>query len=86
MSDDQSIYQEVLAERTRQDKQWGGPEHDDSHDDTQWLMFIDYQMDRCYLHPDEVRNRLVKIAALAFAAIESLDRKNAASNRSPRKI
>lgn len=75
---------EVLAERKRQDAQWGGPAHDDEHAALEWLSFIDNQTDKAiretagWLHESsiapDVRVRLVKIAALAVAAIESIDR------------
>lgn len=41
MSDKQySIYQEFVAERERQDEQWGGPSHDDNHYGSDFLTFI----------------------------------------------
>lgn len=75
------IVDEIDAERDRQDAQWGGPEHDDEHTVGHWFNFIDYQSDRWEESTSiaESRERLVKIAALAIAGIESIDR-----NRSPR--
>lgn len=70
----------VLAERNRQDQQWGGPEHDDTHDFEYW----------CGAIRERVRERdegelemldtaaeaklLIQTAALALAALESLCR------------
>lgn len=84
------VFDEVGDERKRQDEQWGGPEHDDAHALRDWLTFIEKQVGAArmrqedqnsrpdiaggYLHVPELRRRLVKIAALAVAGIESIDR------------
>lgn len=68
----------VLAERKRQDMQWGGPAHDDTHSAWDWADYIRKQADLAEQPvaqpPGQFRERMVKIAALAFAAIESHDR------------
>lgn len=64
------VLAEVVAERGRQNKQWGGAEHDDEHGPDEFLGFIRRQVSK----DGDVRERLIKIAALAVAAIESLDR------------
>jgi hypothetical protein len=83
-----AIIAEIHAERDRQGAEWGGPEHDDTHNLAEWFDFIEHQ-DRQYmkfvrdhceeqqetLFQAEARNRFIKIAALAIAAMESLDRK-----------
>jgi hypothetical protein len=79
----QKIFMEVLAERQAQDAQWGGPAHDDEHSGWDWNRYIQYQL-RCaesILHgvpgpkPEGTwRGRMIKIAALAIAAVESRDR------------
>lgn len=80
-----SLYGEIDAERRRQDGQWGGPEHDDQHDSAEWGNFIARQLGkdatiRNRYQPGtpeftaERRERLVKIAALAVAGIEAIDR------------
>jgi len=77
-----NVFNEIKVERVRQDAQWGGPDHDDKHDGYDWVRYINRQTSRALdalLHPrtaeaDEYRQRLVKIAALAVAAIESHDR------------
>ena len=76
---------EVLAEmhdeRLWQIKHWG-PAHDQGHDLEDWLGLIDQRMTK--LHGDEVitplrrRFLLIKIAALAAAAVEALDNEEAA--------
>jgi hypothetical protein len=68
---------DVLKERRCQDVKWGGPAHDDEHVPEDWERFI---MKRIPVEskPDETfRLRMVQIAALALAAVESFDRKKA---------
>ena len=72
----------VLQERDEQDKQWGGSAHDDKHELHDWVHYIQKQADGVSyqtifpeVNVDNVRRHYVKIAALALAAIESIDRK-----------
>lgn len=74
-----SIFNEISKERRRQDEKWGGPKHDDEHstaDFCRWIKnyagWADQMADMRSF--DKARNRLVQIAALAVAAIESIDR------------
>jgi hypothetical protein len=80
-----AVLGEVAVERARQDAQWGGPAHDDTHDPGDWMEFVGQQLEKfaCqmmlrgqsyYMTPD-ARQRFVKIAALSIAAVESMDRK-----------
>ena len=70
------IFAEIVEERHKQDAQWGGPDHDDSHDDVDWIRYIEYQLSSISAYPDPItRERYLKVAALAVAAISSLDRK-----------
>jgi hypothetical protein len=68
----------VIAERVRQDRQWGGSENDNANTFADWLKLIDKQASYAALSHYPIalnyRERMVKIAALAVAAIESLDR------------
>jgi hypothetical protein len=78
---------EIEAERARQDAQWGGPAHDDEHSLWDWFGYIKRQVtlagfgaEWAHLRGKSItssmqRERLIKIAGLAVAAIESLDRK-----------
>lgn len=70
---------DVLLERLRQDSKWGGIEHDDQHEPFFWCQLIqDYAgwarvmagMDS----PEKYRRRMIQVAALACAAVESHDR------------
>ena len=67
------IYKEITKERKAQDKKWGGKKHDASHTPDDWNMFIAKQVGRFYRNKKQARSRFVKIAALAVAAIESID-------------
>ena len=78
-----TIFEQLVEERHSQDRQWGGPEHDDEHTRREWLGFIEEHATRArktigrgqrVIDVDEYRRRLVVIAALAVAAIEAHDR------------
>lgn len=76
-----SVYDDIKAERQRQDEKWGGPEHDDLHHEGDWVEFILEHANKALVGPGVhlaslagYRRRLVEVAALAVAAIESLDR------------
>jgi hypothetical protein len=72
---------DIRAERERQDKQWGGPAHDDEHTTGDFIGYVQRQCNLASLQlgePAVSRSRFVKIAALAVAAIESIDRKTKA--------
>ena len=67
-----SIWEEIQAERDKQDKQWGGPTHDDIHNPSDWRDFIEWQSHKS--KNTGFREAMIKIAALAIAAIEWSDR------------
>jgi hypothetical protein len=78
---DAKVLSEIIHERAAQDAEWGGAAHDDTHGPGEWLEYISHQLDQADAaasFPDEVawsvRDRLIKIAALSVAAIESIDR------------
>lgn len=75
----ENVLREIGAERRRQDAKWGGSKHDDLHSTAEFVQLIeDYAgwartmagMNR----PDKARARLVQVAAIAVAAVESIDR------------
>lgn len=68
------VYAEIRAERERQDAQWGGPPHDDKHSLFDWREYRIKFENRAVFDRERRRDALVKIAALAVAEIESLDR------------
>jgi len=77
------ILAEIVVERGRQDAKWGGHAHDDTHDDWVWGKIIHNHTARLRrptqgYTPENYRQILVEIGALAVAAIESYDRRHAA--------
>jgi hypothetical protein len=75
----QTTIDDILVERTFQDHQFGGADHDDRHDWFDWRGLIYHQLSNLSMEGTDHarRDRLVKVAALAVAAIESMDRKKA---------
>ena len=76
------IFTEIEAERERQDKQWGGKKHDDTHDIRTWVSYIVDFLGRTVnkeaswgYNLKVARTAFIKVAALCVAAIESIDRK-----------
>jgi hypothetical protein len=65
--------QALQDERARQDKLWGGPEHDDNHARSDWEDFIIKQLGGLSKSDNRYHylRQFTKIAALAGAAIES---------------
>lgn len=78
-----AIFAEIIDERIAQDQQWGGPEHDDEHNPIDWLNFVNDRLGDVSpfdYSPEALahyRRRLVQTAALAVAALQSLDRQAA---------
>jgi hypothetical protein len=84
----ESVLCDIEECRLAQDKQWGGPEHDDTHAAHEWLGYIIKQLDEAdvALDPppggsnlDIYESRLIDVAALAVAAIQSNRRKRKAT-------
>ena len=76
-----SIYEEIRKERCRQDEEWGGSNHDDSHKMFDWIAYLTKHTGKAVLwdghYKDRIirfRNQMIRIAALAIAAIEWVDR------------
>lgn len=72
---------DVLLERQYQDEEWGGAEHDDTHTRQEWVTFLVEHLGRVAgaESREQYRHQLVRVAALALAAIESNDRGGGAS-------
>jgi hypothetical protein len=73
------ILEEIATHRFRQDIQHGGPEYDDTHTPRDWEDLIHrhsaYLTDAGGARSD-YRDRLIKIAAIAVAAVQSWNRLN----------
>lgn len=71
------VLHDVALEREKQDVTHGGAAHDDTHSPLDWESFRAEYEKRIRFHRnnrDVMRDALVKIAALAIAQIEALDR------------
>lgn len=72
------VLEAVEAERVRQDEKWGGPSHDDQHTSHDWVAWIVRYTGRSVTYGAfdtlRFRSHMVKVAALAIAAIEWADR------------
>lgn len=74
------LFGEIATERLVQDSIYGGPEHDDAHTAEKWVALIcrhaglGIDDGAASLDPVRYRRQLVRVAALAVAALESLDR------------
>lgn len=66
---------EIRAERVRQDREWGGLEHDRSHSPSDWIALITQHAGRALGR--DFRRQMIQIAALAVAAVETYDRLHA---------
>jgi hypothetical protein len=76
------MYIAIEEERLYQDKKWGGPKHDDTHDVRDWVAYIINYLARTVNQDADwgrdirvARRYFVKVAALCVAAVESIDRK-----------
>jgi hypothetical protein len=77
------IYDEIQNERQRQDKKWGGAKHDDEHAYRDFVEFIKRHANKATYNPNDLdyvdlptfRKQMIRVAALAVAAIESHDRR-----------
>lgn len=87
LNSSERVFGDILRERAKQDEQWGGPQHDDAHSAEDWERYLAYQLraaeriapgNIARTQTDEWRERMIKIAALAVAAVQSLDRKEQA--------
>lgn len=70
------IYAAIETERRAQDEEYGGPEHDDEHTRQEWAGFIQAHLAKGLESPDKYRNQMIRVAALAIAAIEVHDRQS----------
>jgi hypothetical protein len=73
------VLSEVRQERAMQDSLWGGPAHDDLHTPAGWMAVLCRHLglaadDAGGIDPARFRRQMVRVAALAVAAVESRDR------------
>lgn len=72
------ILREVNAERRKQALKYGGDLHDDGHGikDFAWMIQQEARYMERWDSERDGREKAVRVAALAFAAIEKIDRKS----------
>ena len=86
------ILDEIRQERARQDEKYGGPDHDDSHHPGDWCLILTKYLGRAAAEtidavPDAAfRDNMMKIAAVAIAATQSLDRTQSVTMSPPNGI
>lgn len=71
------IFGEIDAERRAQDQKWGGAEHDDKLGSYDWIAFVARHTGLGVCRPWDAavfRKQMVRVAALAVAAVEWVDR------------
>ncbi len=76
----QAVLDEIEAERTRQDRKWGGRHHDDSHQRSDFIRFVRDHTDaaRAAVNRGDIdawRTEMIQVAALCVASVESSDRR-----------
>jgi hypothetical protein len=90
MTDYDSIYKEIVAERTYQKQRWGDEADDTLNTPWMWAAYISQYATKWMagtflpLKPDVTdafRAGMIKVATLAIAAIESVDRQRANKNK-----
>ena len=71
------VVADVLLERQAQDARFGGPASDDRREPAEWVALLLKHLARVAGTDDDDarRGHLVRVAALAVAAVESLDRR-----------
>lgn len=72
-----TVYEEIQKEREHQDIKWGGPGEDDLNTDHNWIAYIIKQTGQAVTRQGDrsnFRQRMIRVAALAVAAIERCDR------------
>ncbi len=84
----EKIFEDIQVEREHQDKRWGGPDSDDHNVPGDWMSYIHEWTDKAIDFENEhlqlgalpkedlarFRKYMIKVAALAVAAIEAVDR------------
>ena len=79
----EGIYRDIETERLAQDSRWGGAARDDSHREEDWAALVARHLGLALGEsagvghdPARFRRQMVRVAALAVAAVESHDRRH----------
>lgn len=85
-----SVYDEIRAEREYQVNKWGTDADDTVNTPNDWVAYISHHASRWFKggflpytggNVEDFRTQMVKTAALAVAAVESLDRQREANGK-----
>lgn len=71
------IFYEINNERIAQDAEWGGIKHDDTHNSWDWIAYLTKHLGKAVMWPfnrDKFRYQMIRVAALAVAAVEWIER------------
>jgi hypothetical protein len=75
-----AVFKEIEIEREKQDRIWGGQDHDRIHTSHDWISYLTKHVGRA-VHwpwtPERFRQQMIVVAALAVAAIDWCDTKTA---------
>ncbi len=78
----EGIWREITLEREKQDRMWGGQDHDRMHNSHDWIAYLTKHVGRA-VHwpwtPEKFRQEMIVVAALAVAAIEWVSLKPASA-------
>ncbi len=83
----ESIFAEIAIERDRQDRQWGGSEHDDCNSPSDWMGILVKHLGKAVHWPWTARifrHQMVVVAAVALAAVEWAERDGETHERADR--
>ncbi len=71
-----TVYEEIHDERVAQDNKWGGVAKDDRNTGNDWVAYIVKHAGRAVVSWDRAvfRQQMIRVGALAVAAIEWCDR------------
>jgi hypothetical protein len=72
----EAIFRQIAIEREKQDRLWGGADHDRVHKSHDWVAYITKHVGRAVFWPwtpEKFRQQMVIVAALAVAAVEWID-------------
>lgn len=83
-----AIIKEIEIEREKQDRLWGGKDHDSMHTSHDWIAYLTKHVGKA-VHwpwtPERFRQQMIIVAALAVAAVEWCDMNISRVEKTPAK-
>lgn len=85
------VFDEIIRERMSQDAEHGGPPHDDSLSENEWIAILARHVglaagDKAEVNAARFRRQMIRVAACAVAAVESFDRRHTAGPKTPSQL